>query len=295
MKAVPFDYIRPETVDEACSLLAQDENAKIIAGGQTLMPILAMRLTRPSRLVDIERLSPLNFIREEKDAIHIGATTPQMAVEHSDLIQRRLPLLARAIRWVGHPPIRARGTVGGSIANADPAAEIGLIAMTLGATLQYQEQDSTEEVSVDDFFIGPMITALPQSACLTSIHFPVWDARNTGTGFEEVNARQSDFAFVAAAAQVSLDSDGKCERIALGIGGATDTPVRLDRACEQLKGTRLIEAKIRGAVSDALAEIEPASDLHASAAYRGRAALTLACRAIEAACKDAQQKSAHAG
>ncbi len=287
MKSVAFDYSRPDSVEEACALLDQDENAKIIAGGQTLMPILAMRLARPSRLIDIARLSALNFLREQNNFICIGSTTPQATVEYSDLVHKKLPLLARAIRWVGHPPTRARGTVGGSIVNADPAAEIGLVAATLNATLHYQEGKRPETITIDDFLIGPMITALPQNACLTEVRFPIWDEKNIGTGFQEVNARQSDFAFVAAAAQVALDQNGQCIRLAAGVGGATDTPLRLDKLSEYLTGKKLVEPEVREAVSDTLSEIEPASDSHASAEYRGRAAITLVCRAIEEAHKDA--------
>src|SRR5579884_1960264 len=147
MKAAPFEYSRPAHLDEACALLAADEGARIIAGGQTLVPMMAMRLARPSRLVDIAHIPELSFIRDEGDAIAVGATTRQCVAEKSDVITGKLPLLARALPWIGHTATRARGTIGGSIANADPAAELPLIAITLDAALSYRAADDRGEIS----------------------------------------------------------------------------------------------------------------------------------------------------
>src|ERR1700712_5765164 len=135
MKPAPFEYVRPDSLAEACALLADDEDARAIAGGQTLVPMLAMRLARPTKLIDIVRLPELAGIRPEADAIVVGATTRQAVAEHDPLIRAKLPMLARVLPWVGHPPTRNRGTVGGSIANADPSAEIPLVAMKLGAEI----------------------------------------------------------------------------------------------------------------------------------------------------------------
>ena len=142
-------------------MLAAGDDARIIAGGQTLVPLMAMRLARPKRLIDIARIPDLAFIREDGDAVAIGATTRQCVVEHDPIVRAKVPLLAKAMPFVGHAPIRARGTVGGSLANADPAAEIALVAVTLGATLVYREGGETAEIAASDFFIGPMMTALP--------------------------------------------------------------------------------------------------------------------------------------
>src|SRR5215218_7594867 len=139
MKPAPFEYIRPGTLDEACALIAADEDARLIAGGQTLVPMLAMRLARPARIIDIARLPELSGIRADGDAIVVGAATRQRQAEQSSLIADKLPLLALALPWVGHPPTRTRGTVGGSIANADPSAEIPLVAVTLGAEMVMRE------------------------------------------------------------------------------------------------------------------------------------------------------------
>lgn len=289
MKAAPFEYFRVADVDEACAMLAADESARVIAGGQTLVPMMAMRLARPTRLIDINRIVALSYIRADGDAISIGATTRQYLVEHDALIAAKLPLLARAIPFIGHAATRARGTIGGSLANADPAAELPLIAVILDASLSYRAGSASADIPAREFFVGPMTTALPAGACLTDVRFPVWPGK-VGVGFHEVNARRSDFAFVSAAAQIELTDDGKAKRIAIGVGAATDCPIRLESAEKQLAGTELDESKVKDAVHAALADIEPLADLHATAAYRRRVAATLAARAIADARAHAQGK-----
>jgi carbon-monoxide dehydrogenase medium subunit len=279
MKAAPFEYSRVASIDEACVLLASDENARVIAGGQTLVPMMAMRLARPTRLIDINRIAGLSYIRAEGDTVAIGATTRQCDLERNALVARDLPLMTKAIPWIGHAATRARGTIGGSLANADPAAEQALIAVTLDAVLNYREAGETHEIKARAFFVAAMVTALPAGACLTGVKYPVWRGR-TGIGFHEVNARRSDFAFVSAAAQVELGADGTCKRIAIGVGAATDFPMRLDGAEQALVGTKLDDAAVKDAVAAALAGIEALDDLHASATYRKRVAVSLACRAV---------------
>ena len=323
MKPAPFEYSRPADIDEACALLVADDGARLIAGGQTLVPLMAMRLARPSRLIDIARILGLAYVREvdatpsavrpresgdpgapvepvERAAldsrlrgnergrgfdsngasIAIGATTRQHVVESDPLVQAKLPLLAKVMPFVGHGATRARGTVGGSLANGDPAAEIVLVAVTLGAMLTWRDGGKSSEIAAADFFIGPMVTALPLTACLAEARFPVWPERRVGVGFHEVNARQSDFAFVAAAAQVALDANGCCTRAAIGIGAAAAVPLRLDKVAMDLQGKRFEQAKVGEAVTAALAKVETLADLHASADYRRRVAATLAVRAI---------------
>lgn len=287
MKAAAFEYSRPGTLDEALELLAADDGARLIAGGQTLVPLMAMRLARPSRLIDIARIPGMAYLRDAGDKIAIGATTRQCVVEDDPVIHAKLPLLAKAMPHVGHAPTRARGTIGGSLANADPAAEVALVAVTLGATIAWREGDRASEASIREFIVGPMVTSLPQAACLTEVRFPIWGDRNVGVGFHEVNARSSDFAFVSAAAQVALDGDGRCARIALGIGAAAAYPIRIDAAA--LIGSRAEEQRVFDVVDAALANIEMMEDLHASAAYRKRAARTLAARAVADAYKDAHR------
>ena len=293
MKPASFEYERPAHIDEACALLSAGDDVRIIAGGQTLVPLMAMRLARPKRLIDIARIPELAFVRDEGGAVVIGATTRQCVLEHDATVRAKVPLLAKVIPFVGHAAIRARGTVGGSLANADPAAEIALAAVTLAATLVYREGDTVAECAAADFFIGPMMTALPAAGCLTAVRFPVWREARIGVGFHEVNARRSDFAFASAAAQIALDDAGLCRRVALGVGGITPVPLRLDAAADAFVGGRAEEAITRDAVRAALADIELLSDLHASADYRRRAAATLAVRAITDAYRAAE--GAHAG
>lgn len=279
MKPAPFEYVRPETLAEACALLAGDEDARAIAGGQTLVPMLAMRLARPAKLVDILRLPELAGIREEKNSIVVGATTRQAHAEIDPAIRKSLPMLARVLPWVGHPPTRNRGTIGGSIANADPSAEIPLVAVTLGAEIMLATPDGPSSMSADDFFIGPMLTTIAPGECVSAVKFPVWSHKRVGVGFFEISARRSDFAFVAAVAQVALDEDGRCLDVVLGVGGVGDRPMKLD--VSSLVGSRLDAAAIAGAVHASTADMDASTDLHASAAYRRRVAVTLCNRALE--------------
>jgi CO/xanthine dehydrogenase FAD-binding subunit len=290
MKPAPFDYVRPDTLAEACALLAGDEDARLIAGGQTLVPMLAMRLARPARLIDILRLPELAGIREERGAVVVGATTRQAHAERDPVIRASVPMLARVLPWVGHPPTRNRGTVGGSIANADPSAEIPLVAVTLGADIMLATPDGPTSMPADDFFIGPMLTTIGLGECVSAIRFPVWPQPRIGVGFFEISARRSDFAFVAAAAQVALDEEGRCLDAALGVGGVGDRPLPLD--VSSLVGTELDAASIAEAVNAASDNLEAMSDLHASAAYRRRVARVLCIRALEQARVNASAKAA---
>jgi len=288
MKPAPFDYVRPASLREACGILAADEDARIIAGGQTLVPMLAMRLARPSRLVDIARLDELRGIRAEPAVLTIGAATRQVEIERNDVARRALPLLAKALPWVGHPPTRSRGTVGGSIAHADPSAEIPLVAVTLGAEIEIANASGDSTTPADEFIIGPMLTAVMPGDCVRAIRFPVWSHPRIGTGFHEVSARQSDFAFVAAAAQVALDENGGCIEAALGLGGVGDRAIRIDVSA--LLGTAPSTAEAADIVRAVLADLEVGSDLHVSDSYRRRVAVTLAVRALEDAFAEAAGK-----
>ena len=292
MKPAPFEYSRPADIDEACALLAADDGARVIAGGQTLVPLMAMRLARPTRLIDIARIPGLAYVRDEGKDIAIGATTRQHVIESDPVVRAKLPLLAKVMPFVGHTATRARGTVGGSLVNGDPAAEIVLVAVTLGATLVWRDGGTDNSIAASDFFLGPMVTALPLTACLAEARFPVWPEPRVGVGFHEINARQSDFAFVSAAAQIALDADGRCTRAAIGIGAATAVPLRLDAVAEALQGQAL--RRRRGARSRSRPRSptsKPMADLHASAEYRKRVAVTLAVRAIADAYQDAARRA----
>jgi CO/xanthine dehydrogenase FAD-binding subunit len=285
MKPAPFEYIRPGSLAEACALLADDEDARIIAGGQTLIPMLAMRLARPAKLVDIIRLKDLSGIRHKDNAVVIGAVTRQAEVERSETVRSALPLLAKALPWVGHPPTRNRGTVGGSIANADPSAEIPLVAVTLGADIEIESPAGRSVMAADDFFIGPMLTSVMPGDCVCAVRFPVWPEPRVGTAFLEVSARQSDFAFVAAAAQIAIDDQGRCTRAALGLGGVGDRAVGLDVSA--LIGAVPTATAISDLVRALTSDLEASSDLHATAEYRRRVAATLGARVLTDALADA--------
>jgi CO/xanthine dehydrogenase FAD-binding subunit len=248
-----------------------------------------MRLARPAKLVDILRLRELRGIRSDDDAIVIGAVTRQVDVERSEIIQRGLPLLAKALPWVGHPPTRNRGTVGGSIANADPSAEIPLVAVTLGAEIEIVNCSGRMGMPADEFFIGPMLTSVMPGDCVAAVRFPVWAHQRVGTGFHEVSARQSDFAFVAAAAQVAIDDAGRCIDATLGIGGVGDRPLRIDVTA--LVGEEVGKVSISDVVRAATTDLEASSDLHATADYRRRVASVLGARALEDAFADARSRN----
>ena len=295
MKAARFEYHCAATVAEACQALATHEDARLIAGGQTLVPMMAMRLARPSLLVDIARISELRTIEADGGALVTGACVRQAQAERDPLVRAHVPLLARALPFVGHAPTRNRGTLGGSVANADPAAEIPLVLATLGGCVDVRQGDMSAQVAASDLFEGPMMTSLAPTACITALRFPVWDHPRIGTGFLEVSARQSDYAYVSAAAQVALDEDGTLLRCALGIGGATAVPTRLSAVAEALVGRRITPELARDALRPAIAALDIMVDAHASRDYRRRVAQRFAEQALMAACADATARSAGAG
>ena len=285
MKAAEFDYARAGTVEEVCRLLdSAHGDGKIIAGGQTLVPLLVMRLARPSLVIDINRIDALHGIAASESGVVIKAATRQADVLANESVHRRLPLLIKALRHVGHPQTRNRGTIGGSLANADPAAEICLVARTLDAELTARSSQGERKLAMADFCVSAMTTALQPEECLTEIRFPAWRvAGGVGTGFAEMSVRQSDFALVAAACQLTLDKEGVCRRIALGIGGAETKPVRAAAAEARLTGTRLEAGDVDKAMDEMQQALSPLADVHASADYRRRVAGALAARAIDEA------------
>lgn len=279
--------MRPGSLEEACALLAQDADTGIIAGGQSLVPMLAMRLARPARLVDIVRLPELSGIRNGGSHIVIGATTRQAAAEAHPLIVGKVPLLKMVMPWIGHAATRARGTVGGSIAHADPSAEIPLVAATLEAEIVVQDVHGETAIAASEFFVGPMVTAIPQGALVREVRMPVWTQPRIGSGFHEVNARHSDFALVCAAAQVGFDDQGRCTACAVGVGGLGEYPIALKEAAAALIETTLGETAVTDAVEAAMAKVDVFGDLHATADYRRRVGGVLARRALVDARKSA--------
>lgn len=281
MKAAAFEYVRAESVEDACALLAQHgPDAKLIAGGQSLVPMMAMRLARPSILIDIDRLAGLKGIERRGMALVLGAGARQQAVKDNGLAASSVPLLRHALHWVGHIQTRNRGTVGGSLVHADPSAELPLAAQVLEADIVLRSAAATRTLSAAEFFAGPMQTATAPAECVTEIHWPVWGDRGVGCAFDEVSARQGDFAFVAAAAQVQTDGDGRCTRAVFGLGGVDGIPLAFPHLAGKLVGTKLTASDIHAAADSAAAETEPADDLHASAEYRRHLAHVLVARVL---------------
>jgi CO/xanthine dehydrogenase FAD-binding subunit len=284
LKSAPFEYIRADSLASACEVLRREGDAvKLIAGGQSLVPIMAMRLMRPSLLVDINEIAALKFIAMESDAVRIGACTRQAVVERDDALASRVPLLRAALAWVGHIQTRNRGTLGGSIVHADPCAELPLAAQVLGAKMVLRSSAGKRSVQADAFFSGPMVTATEANECLEEVSWPAWSERRTGCAFTEIANRHGDFAMVSAACQLALDDAGRCVRAAFGLGGVGQTPLAFPRLAARLVGTKLDEAVVKSVAQDAAAETEPGNDLFATADYRRHLAGVLAARVIRAA------------
>jgi CO/xanthine dehydrogenase FAD-binding subunit len=292
MKAAAFDYVRAESVEQACKLLAErDGEARLIAGGQTLVPLMAMRLARPELLIDINHIEALKGIRVAGDTLVIGAATRQADVLASAEAASAVPLLIEGLSNVGHEQTRNRGTVGGSLANADPTAEIGLVTRTLGGEVSVTGSNGERRVPAEALFEAAMVTTLEIDEVLTALHLPIWTAPRTGHGFHETGIRHGDFAIAAAAAQLSLDASGKCERIHVGVGGASPCPLRLGPVEQALTGSALDDAAIEAAVALIPGLLEPESDIHAGAEQRRRTAVAMARRAILTARDRAKAKS----
>ena len=291
MKSASFDYIRPYTLDAVCACLASHPDARIIAGGQSLVPMLAMRLARPSLVIDIAHIDGLSAIRDGDGAVVIGAMVRQAKALSDPLVAKHLPLLAKALTHVGHPPTRARGTVGGSLVHADPSAEIPLVAVTLGASLRMRDAGEDVEFHAEEFFIGPMLTMTPPTACLFEICFAKPTCAYVGTGFHEVAARRSDYALAAAAAHIEADDAGVVQDLRLAIGGISDFPQRLpiDIHIDLSAGMADLVTSLTTAIDAALDDVDIVEDMHASASYRRRVAAELARRAVDDALREIAQ------
>lgn len=291
MKSAPFEYLRAASSDEACAALREHgDGAKLLAGGQSLVPMMAMRLARPALLVDINQITALKFVASGPGEVRIGACTRQSALARDDELARRVPLLRQALAWVGHVQTRNRGTIGGSLAHADPAAELPLAAQTLGATMLVRSTDGTRSLPAAAFFTGPMSTALKADECLEEIRWPAWTGKRIGSAFTELSIRHGDFALVAAAAQMELREDGTCVRACLGLGGVGPAPVAFPALAEQLSRQRPDDALIDAIANDAARDTDPWNDLHASVEYRRHLAAVLAGRVLRVA-RDAARAS----
>jgi CO/xanthine dehydrogenase FAD-binding subunit len=287
VKPPVFDYLVPDSVDEAVKLLGElGDSAKVLAGGQSLVPLLNFRLVRPQHLVDLNGLEDLAGIRQDDGHLVIGAMTRQRAVETSALVRERCPLLAEAVPQIGHAQIRNRGTIGGSLAHADPAAELPAVLAALGGELVVRGARGQRVLTATQFFIGYLTTALAPHELLVEIRLPVVAPR-TGTAFLEVSRRHGDFALVGVAATLTLDPSGLCTASAIALTGVGPIPVVASEAARVLVGAKptpdLLE-DVRRRVSTTL---NPDSDLHASSDYRRHVGGVLAKRALALAAERA--------
>jgi aerobic carbon-monoxide dehydrogenase medium subunit len=284
MKPAPFEYFAPTDIAAALDLLARyGDEAKILAGGQSLIPLMNMRLARPRVLVDVNRLSELTHIsRGANGALAIGALTRQRAIERASLIQTHNPLLAAVMPSIGHFQIRNRGTIGGSIVHADPAAELPAVCLALEAEFVLRSAVRQRTINAADFFLTYLTTAIEPIEMLVDIRFPPWKPQ-WRWGFQEVCRRDGDFALVGAVAVLQMDDDAICQAARLTMFGVGGTPVRPQRAEELLSGQRLDGRMLDQMANVVAAELEPDSDMHASAEYRREVGGVVARRAVETA------------
>ena len=282
MKPPPFDYACPATLAEAVALLASREDAKPIAGGQSLMPMLAFRVAQPSLLVDLRKLSDLDRITIADDGVRLGAMVRWRDIEDDVRLRSAHPLLAAAVAHVAHYQIRNRGTVGGSLAHADPAAEMPGIALTCDAEIAVTGTAGSRTIPAREFFLGPLMTALAPDEIIVEVRLPAWPARRRW-GFREFSRRRGDFALAGVALFYDEDEDGKAANAHAGAIGVGDTPVRLTAAEAALNGRTVDDAAIADAARAASAEVDPQDDIHAPAAYRRSLVGTMTERALKAA------------
>jgi aerobic carbon-monoxide dehydrogenase medium subunit len=287
MKPATFDFEAPTTVDEAVGLLrAYGDDAKVLAGGQSLVPLLALRLTRFDRLVDVNRIPELQQISRDDSWLTVGAMVRQRAAERSADVASATPLLARALPKIGHFQIRNRGTVGGSIAHADPAAELPAVTLALDAELVATGGGGVRTIPAREFFVSTWTTALAADELLTAVRYPVWSGR-CGFAIEELAPRNGDFAIVGVACGIELDGDGRVVRAAVVTFGMGSTPHRAAAAESGLLGQNARTADLVAISAAAVVDAEASDDIHATATYRRRVAAHLARRAISRAIEEA--------
>lgn len=279
MKPAAFDYLRAESVEDALrALAAGGGNARVIAGGQSFGPMLNMRLAAPQTLVDLNDLSELAYVRETADALEIGALTRHHQLAESPLVQRHCPLLARAARTIGHYAIRQRGTLGGSLAHADPAAQLPLVAVTLGAQIELLSARGRRSLPAQEFFLSAMTTALAPDEIVQRVR---WSkaAAHEGSSFQLFNRRHGDFAIVAVAASLALDGT-RVARLQLGVGGAEAVPRSLAEPLRAFTGRPADAAWVDDVALAVQAVVNPADDGRIEAQYRRELAGTLARQAL---------------
>ena len=290
MKPAPFEYHAPRSVDQALELMREhSDETKILAGGQSLVPAMNFRVVQPSVLVDINRVSELSYIREDGNVLRIGAMTRERQLEFDPLVAKRTPLLAEALPFIAHPQIRNRGTIGGSLVNADPAAELPVLMLALNARLMARKVAGERWIEAWDFFVGMFTTALEPDEILVEIELPVMPAR-TGWSFMEVAPRAGDYALMGVAVLITLDEKGNCMQAKLVYLNAGDGPVDAQNAASLLKGERLGDALIESAAKLASeSEINPFGNIHASIDYQRHLAKVLTQKTLGQALQRAEE------
>jgi aerobic carbon-monoxide dehydrogenase medium subunit len=278
MKPPPFSYHDPRTIADVIGLLTSLDNAKLLAGGQSLMPMLNMRYVLPDHLIDLNRVEGLNFIRQSDGALAIGAMTRQRDIEFSDLVRVHCPLMHEAIRQVGHRQTRNRGTLGGSLCHLDPSAELVSCAAALDATVAVAGKNGARDVHFSAFPVAYMTPALEPDEVLTGVTFPCWPVGH-GYAFVEFSRRHGDFAIVSAAVLIEEDANGKVTRASVTVGGMGPAPVRAGEVEAALVGETIEEKRLRE-ICETLRRLDAMDDVHAPASYRQQLATVLPRRAL---------------
>ena len=284
MKPPPFHYHDPGTVEEAVALIGSLENAKFLAGGQSLMPMLNMRYVLPDHVVDLNRIPELSHIREADGRIDIGAMTRQRELERSDLLFQRCPLMRKALLQVGHRQTRNRGTIGGSLCHLDPAAELPAVAAALDATVHIIGPNGPRDVPIADFPAFYMTPAIELDELVTAVSFSPWPAGHKSAFFEFAR-RPGDFAIVGVAVMLEVADDGTVRRAAIALAGVGAAPVLCTAAEERLSGSRPDDGVVRAA-AETCRELDAMEDVHASPSYRQHLAAELVARAVHSALGD---------
>ena len=278
-----FDYVAPKTLDQALRALADHgEDAKLLAGGQSLLPLLKLRLAHPGLLIDLTRIPGLNGISRQGDKIIIGALATHYQIESSPLLKKSCPLLAETARAIGDVQVRNRGTIGGSLTHADPSGDWPAAILALGGELRLRGPSGERRVAAGEFFVGPLTTAIEPNEILTEISVPAF-ARRCGSAYLKMAQQASGFAIVGVAVALRVDVKGRCEEIGIGVTGLGDKPFRARAVEERLRGNKLTPKLIAANTAQVADGIDPLEDLHAAAPFRAHLARVYAARAVRAA------------
>jgi carbon-monoxide dehydrogenase medium subunit len=280
-----FDYIAPRTLDEAMrALAAHGEDAKLLAGGHSLLPLLKLRLANPKLLIDLGSIPGLSAISQQNGKIVIGALATHTQIESSELLKKNCPLLPETARAIGDVQVRNRGTIGGSLAHADPSADWPAAILALGGELRLRGPRGERRLVVEEFFLGPLTTAIEPNEILTEIRVPAFQ-RRCGSAYLKMAQQASGFAIVGVAVSLKVDAKGFCEEVGIGVTGLGDKPFRARAVEARLRGNKLTPKLIVASAAQVADGVEPLEDLHAAAPFRAHLARVYAARAIDAAAK----------